>query len=450
MTDNNEFHLEHLNSGSDAPPNGAQNDTMRFVEFNLAPKNAQNVDTPAPQEAKNTPPRKAAADNGPAFSGPDNSDTGRPDFDVDFDFDSEYRDIPSNRPLRVRREKRTGCLGGLLYAAFIICVSLVLAVLLWMAASDVLALGKDESEVTVTIPTEATTDDISEILSEKGLIKYKRLFKLYCKFSDSSKEIAGGTYTLNTNYDYRAIVIGLIPGTAKRVEIDVTIPEGYTLIQIFELLEEKGVCSQEELWDTAANHEFDYDFLDSETLGEKYRLEGYLFPDTYTFYVDDSPTHVIGKFLSNFDNKFTEEYVNRAEELGYSMHDVLVIASMIEREAAYDSERDAIASVIYNRMNSSNFWCLQIDATIYYGIAINGDDKSAFSTEYESEYNTYLYEGLPPGPICNPGIQSIRGALYPQDTSYYYYALSVNGGHEFFTYYDSFVNFINSDEYSAG
>lgn len=437
-----------------APPDGASpdpagvrsGDTMKFIEFNLKPNGMKELNQTPAQRGDNrlNIPQADTSE----FLKQDNRDTGREDFDVDFDFEGEYRDAPSARPLRVRREKRTGCIGGLLYAAFIICVSLVLAVLLWMAATDVLALGKKESEITVTIPNEATTEDVSEILNEKGLIKYKRLFQLYCKFSDSAKEIAGGTYNLNTNYDYRALVIGLIPGTGKRVEIDVTIPEGFTLIQIFDLLEEKGVCSKEELWDTAANYEFDYEFLDSATLGEKYRLEGYLFPDTYTFYVDDSATHVIGKLLSNFKNKFTAEYIDRASELGYSMRDVLKIASMIEREAAYDSERDAIASVIYNRLNSSNFSCLQIDATIYYGIAINGDDKSAFSTEYESEYNSYLYEGLPPGPICNPGIQSIRGALYPQDTSYYYYALSVNGGHEFFTNYDAFLDFINSEEYS--
>ncbi|MBR4232681.1 MAG: endolytic transglycosylase MltG [Oscillospiraceae bacterium] len=416
----------------------APGDEPQFVEFNFSAPNS-------------------TGDAGPAKSGDtsdfqyqDNSDTGKPDFEVDFDFDGEYRDVPTDRPLKVRRQRRTGCLGGILYAVFIICVSLVLAALLWMAAADVLALGKPEGERTITVPDGADVEEITDILSENGMIKYKRLFKLYCKFSDSAKEMAGGTYTLNTNYDYRALVIGLIPGTGKRVEVDVAIPEGYNLFQIFDLLDEEGVCGKDDLWDTAANYDFDYAFLDKSTLGDKLRLEGYLFPDTYRFYLDDNPTHVIDKFLSNFKNKFTDEYAARAEEMGYTMRDILTIASLIEREAAFDAERDAIASVIHNRLNSANFPFINIDASIYYGITVNGDTRDAFSTEYDSPYNTYTHTGLPPGPICNPGIQSIRGALYPQETDYYYYALSVEGGHRFFSYYESFLDFLNSEEYDPG
>ena len=232
--------------------------------------------------------------------------------------------------------------------------------------------------------------------------------------------------------------------------MDVAIPEGYTLIQIFDLLDEKGVCSKDDLWEAAANYDFEYDFLDRTTLGDKLRLEGYLFPDTYRFYLDDTPARVIEKFLSNFKNKFADEFAVRAEEMGYSTREILIIASLIEREAAYDAERDAIASVIHNRLESDDFPFINIDASIYYGMALNGDSRDAFSTEYDSPYNTYTHTGLPPGPICNPGLQSIRGALYPQETDYYYYALSVDGGHRFFTYYNSFLEFLNSDEYDPG
>ncbi|MBO4832293.1 MAG: endolytic transglycosylase MltG [Oscillospiraceae bacterium] len=416
----------------------APSDEPQFVEFNFS----------APNSAGGTGPSQSGDPSD--FQYQDNSDTGKPDFEVDFDFDGEYRDVPTDRPLKVRRQRRTGCLGGILYAVFIICVSLVLAALLWMAAADVLALGKPAGERTVTVPEGADVEEITDILSENGMIKYKRLFKLYCKFSDSAKEMAAGTYTLNTNYDYRALVIGLIPGTGKRVEVDVAIPEGYTLIQIFDLLDEKGVCSKDDLWEAAANYDFEYDFLDRTTLGDKLRLEGYLFPDTYRFYLDDTPARVIEKFLSNFKNKFADEFAVRAEEMGYSTREILIIASLIEREAAYDAERDAIASVIHNRLESDDFPFINIDASIYYGMALNGDSRDAFSTEYDSPYNTYTHTGLPPGPICNPGLQSIRGALYPQETDYYYYALSVDGGHRFFTYYNSFLEFLNSDEYDPG
>lgn len=421
-----------------APEAPADADEPQFVEFNFsAPKNV----------AENGP---HSGDDQSDFQYQDNSDTGKPDFEVDFDFDGEYRDVPSRRPLRVRRQRRTGCVGGVLYALFIVCVSVVLAALLWMAASDVLALGKPEGERSVTVPDGADVDEIADILVENGMMKYKRLFKLYCGFSDSAKEMAAGTYTLNTNYDYRALVIGLIPGTGRRVEVDVAIPEGYNLFQIFSLLEEKGVCKESDLWDAAANYDFDYDFLDRTTLGDKLRLEGYLFPDTYRFYLDDTPSRVIEKFLQNFKNKFNDDFKARAEEMGYSIREVIIIASLIEREAAFDAERDAIASVIYNRLNSSDFPFINIDAATLYGMTVNGDSDLPLTQDYDSPYNTYINQGLPPGPISNPGIQSIRGALYPQDTDYYYYALSVEGGHRFFTYYDSFIAFLNSDEYDPG
>ena len=208
------------------------------------------------------------------------------DFNVNFDFEGEYRDVPDNRPLRPRREKRTGCLGGIVYAVFFICVSLLLASLLWLAATDVLGLGNEDELVQVTIPENFTIDDIARILREKGLIKYEFLFKLYADFSNvmEDKKITGGhTYEINKNYDYRALVNGMNIRGGKRVEVDVVIPEGYTLKQIFKLLEANNVCTEEELWDAATNEDFKYDFLDPATLRDRYRLEGFLFPDTYGF-----------------------------------------------------------------------------------------------------------------------------------------------------------------------
>jgi UPF0755 protein len=221
----------------------------------------------------------------------------------------------------------------------------------------------------------------------------------------------------------------------QRVEVDVVVPEGYTLKQIFELFAANSVCTEDELWDAAANYDFKYDFLDSGTLGDSHRLEGYLFPDTYTFYVGDTPSRAINKMLKNFNDKFTAEYVTRAADLGYSIREIVTIASMIEKEAGDDdADRDMIASVIYNRLNSKNLKRLQIDATIYYAIAENGQE---FSTEIDSPYNTYVVEGLPAGPIANPGIASIRAALFPQTSKYYYYALNKQGTHNFFKDYDA-------------
>jgi UPF0755 protein len=368
------------------------------------------------------------------------------DFNVDFDFEKEYKDAPDNGTPKPVRDKRTGCLSGIMYGAFIICISLLLASLLWLAATDVLGLGNDNEKVQVTIPTGFTIDSVSNTLYQEGLIKYKFLFKLYANFSHASEKMTPGTYELNKNYDYRALVNGMNIHSGKRVEIDVTIPEGYTLKQIFELFAANQVCTEKELWDTAANYDFTYDFLDKSTLGDKHRLEGFLFPDTYTFYVGDSPIHAITKMLDNFKAKFKTEYITRAKDQGYSIRDIIIIASMIEKEAGADSERSTIASVIYNRLNSSGFPHLQIDATIYYAIAETGE---AFSTKVDSPYNTYVHKGLPVGPISNPGINSIKAALYPASTKYYYYALNKSGTHSFFNDSDAFNAFVNSDAFQS-
>lgn len=394
---------------------------------------------------------------------------GAKDFEVDFDFDGEYQDV-NEKVIKRGRSKRTGCLSGILYFVFIICISVVLACLGWMAAVDVLGLDAENSEVTITVPkelitteTREETDDdgntvtkdvsvadiggVADILYDQGLIRYKWIFKVFCKFSSADEKIKAGTYVLNMNYDYRALVYGMNPSSGKREEIDVTIPEGYNTYQIVSLLEDKGVCFAEDLWDAIENYDFDYDFIDPEKKGEKTRLEGYLFPDTYTFYISDTASRVINKLLSNFNKKWTDEYQEKADELGYTQYEILTIASMIEKEAGNDSERSTISSVIYNRLNNPDATngLLQIDATIYYAIADTGEE---FSTSVDSPYNTYKYKGLTPGPIANPGKASIEAALNPDSTSYYYYALGTDGVHHFFKTLDEHTAFVNSDEYA--
>ena len=370
------------------------------------------------------------------------------DFEIDFDFEKEYGESQEEKTAIVKRRKgrKTGCVGGILYFLFIVCVSAILAMLLWTAATDVLALGKEDSDVEVTIPKDYTMEEVGDILYSNNLIKYKSIFKLYSSFSHAEEKIDAGTYLLNTNYDYRALVNGMSKDTGKLIEVEVTIPEGYTLLKTFALLEEQKVCDAESLWDAAANYDFDYDFLSDDTLGNERRLEGYLFPDTYKFYQNDEPEDVIEKMLDNFDYRITDEMYAIAEENGYTMAEVITVASLIEREAGSDEERDLIASVIYNRLESDSFPFLGLDSTIHYAIA--GTDQS-FSTEIDSPYNSYTNQGLPPTPIANPGMRSIEAALHPEDSSYYFFALSTSGTHEFFTNSDAFYAFLESDEYGG-
>ena len=394
------------------------------------------------------------------------------DFEVEFDFDSEYADV-DEKAIRRGRTKRTGCLSGILIFILVICVSAVLACVGWIWATDVLGLDGEDVPVEVTLPEDyfhtekrseegddgekvekevsvVDIDKVAEELYQKGLIKYRWLFKLYVKLSDSDEMMKAGTYTLNMVYDYRAIVHGMTGARSTRDTTTLVIPEGYSITQIVDLLVDNGVCQRQELLDTLKDYDFDYDFLDKSTLGQEKRLEGYLFPDTYEFYVGDDPVNVIRKFLNNFDKKWEDDFDALAEEQGYTRHEILIIASMIEKEAGSDDERDLISSVIYNRLRhpdrqgTNGF--LQINATIYYVIADTGEE---YSTDIDSPYNTYRYPGLPAGPIANPGIASIRAALQPRNTSYYYYALGKNKTHRFFETYREFTNFVNSDEYGG-
>jgi len=354
------------------------------------------------------------------------------------------------KAVKVQRRQKTGCFGAILFFAFVVGVSTLLAVLGWMAARDVLALGKEDLTAVVEVAEGDTVNEISEKLHDAGLVEYPFLFRLYGKFADIDEEhkISVGTFELNTSMDYRALVTAMNTYSDNRMTVTLTFPEGYDLRQIVALMADNGVAAEEDLWKTLSTYDFEYSFLADLPLGENTRLEGYLFPDKYEFYISESTVTAINKMLSNFNSKFTEEMRQRAEEMGYSVHEILTVASMIEREAANDSERATIASVIYNRLNDGGFPYLQIDATVQYALGEHKEVLTQADLEVDSPYNTYLYPGLPPGPIASPGLKSIQAALYPEVTGYYYYALNENGTHNFFSNYQDFENFIAVQDYS--
>lgn len=421
---------------------------------NKTPRDAQGADTPAMNERKNA---QGDAHDIPVEvpNGGNENEYNRPDmqegsgFKVSFDFEGEYSDLPDDAPLRVRRTRRSGCIGGAMFIVSIVCVSLLLASLLWLAATDVLGFAKDDIPVVITIPREFTVESVAEILRDEGLIKYEKLFVMFADFSDDFMEtVTPGTYELNMNYDYRAIIKSMSVKSGARMTTDITIPEGYTLRQIFNLLDREGICAADDMWEAATKTEFDYEFLADIPKGDRLRLEGFLFPDTYTFYYGDSPTAVLRKMLDNFKVRFKEAWYEQAEDMGYSVREIVIIASMIEREAGAPSDRAKIASVIYNRLNSTEIPRLEIDATINYVIA--GTDE-AFSTSYDSPYNTYRNNGLPPGAIANPGLAAITAALNPEETDYFFYALSTDEDrhHEFFKTYEEQRAFVESDLYGG-
>lgn len=345
-----------------------------------------------------------------------------------------------------RRKKRSGLSGAAIYAIFVIGVSALLACIGWVAANDVLALNKPEKTATITITNDDSFGDVAEKLKDEGLIEYKFLFNLFATFTRSKDDVVAGTFTLNTDMDYRALLSGMSANSATRATVTVTIPEGYTVDQIFTLLEEKGVASVEDLQDMAANHDYAFSFLQDLELGDYHRLEGYLYPDTYEFTTPQNSLYVINKMLVRFDEQFTDAMRQEVADSGRTIHEIITIASMIEKETDGNDRAD-IASVIYNRLNNPSGGTqgyLQIDATLAY---INGGKvPTEADKSIDSPYNTYLYKGLPAGPISNPGLESIKAAMNPNSTSYYYYALGDDGVHHFFKTLREQQNFIATQE----
>ena len=343
---------------------------------------------------------------------------------------------PQRRSSRRRGSSGRAASFAVLYVVGVIGASVLLACLGWIAANDVLALNKEEKTVTITITEDESFGDVVNRLKDEGLIEYKWLFRLFAAFTGGDDKVTMGTYTLNTDMDYRALLAGMSMSSATKGEVTLTIPEGYTVSQIFQLLEDNGVSTVEDLEEQAANHDYAFSFLQ----------EGYLYPDTYTFNTPHSALYAINKMLVNFDARFTEELRSQVEETGYTIREILTIASLIERETD-GTDRDRIASVIYNRLDNPDAGTqgyLQIDATLSY---INGGKvPTNADREIDSPYNTYLYKGLPPGPIANPGMESIQAALNPADTDYFYYALGDDEVHHYFRTYNELQNFISSQE----
>ena len=223
----------------------------------------------------------------------------------------------------------------------------------------------------------------------------------------------------------------------------ITFIEGSTLSDCFKLLEENGVASYDSLMECAQNYDFSkYKIYSDIPEDEKrcFKLEGYLFPDTYDFFLDEAPESVIGRFLSNSDVKITDEMRDRAKELGYTMDEIMVIASVIQAEGAFESDAATIAGIIYNRLEDGIK--LQMDSTYFY---VEDDIASYVGEEntdsYKEIYDTYTCYSLPQGPVCNPGMFAINAALYPEETGYYYFCHD-NAGNTYYAtnYSDHLAN----------
>lgn len=277
---------------------------------------------------------------------------------------------------------------------------------------------QDQGLVEVEVEEGMGSRDIASLLSDKGLISTARAFTSYLKENQVDGYLQAGIFQLSPSMDMEEIVDVLInPTTAEAVTI--TIPEGYEVRNIVDLLEEEGLIDRVKFYDLLENASFDYEFL--EGINRAHQLEGFLFPDTYEFFVDASEEEIIDRFLATFDERFQDKYYTRMQELGMDLNGLMTLASIVEREAADPEERALISSVFHNRIRDG--MKLESCATVQYILQERKPILSYEDMAIESDYNTYINAGLPPAPIANPGLASIEAALFPADTPYFFFVL---------------------------
>ncbi len=383
-----------------------------------------------------------------------------------------------------KNTKSKGCVIALVYAAIVCSISALLSFYIIVGLNDMFGLVKESSEITVEIPKDATLDDVTRILDENGIVEYPFFFKLYAGFTNDTS-FKAGTFMLNTKSDYDQIIRRLTkPATADNSIVKVTIPEGYTVEQIGELLEEYCVCEKEAFINSVQYADFSsYDFVNYIPASENkiYRLEGYLFPSTYDFYIWGGSKHAIGKLLSAFEDNVLKDsdydfdaVTNdsslsaskkkaKKEKMGKNLDKIIIMASVVEREVPDPEDMKKVASVFYNRLENPKVQgtggMLQSDATRWYPFAtaaalkesdkISAADKENWINNHKgtytmtatspitqitetktfdtSLYDTYVIKGLPAGPICCPGLNSINAARSPAKTSYYFFFSKSDG-----------------------
>ena len=349
---------------------------------------------------------------------------------------------PEKRYTKKQKRMRKLWLG--IRPTVVMLVSLVIVFLLarttvnYVLAKYVEPVDKnDATPIEVTIPASSSASSIARILygacgyDKDGLISSTAAFKVYVDFVGKANSLKAGTYVLSKNMSIKQIVEELCEGNPAKATVKFTIPEGYTIQNIAKALQEKGLIQNEDqLYVAARTGESFANFAFVAEAGatpnatsRSYVLEGYLFPDTYEVYADASVETILIKMLNRFNEVYSDEYVARAEQLGMTMDQVVTLASLIEREAAAPGDFSKVSAVFHNRLKQD--MPLQSCASLSYALGVTKYVFNATEQATESLYNTYKFNGLPVGPVCNPGKAAIEAALYPNEQF-------VNDGYLFF------------------
>ena len=337
---------------------------------------------------------------------------------------------------KMKKARRRAKGGFLLFCVFVLIFTAALSAFGISCINDVVPISIKPSIETykVEIPQDATTDQVIDILKDNGLISQKTFCKVFFKIAailtEPSEDYLSGVYYLQKNMGLENYLY-LFTGQSSSHEADtvtLVFPEGWTIYQMIDKIDEFNVCDKDQLLAAITGTNYEYGFVEDigNVPNRTLKLEGYFYPDTYEFYEKSDANSVIRTFLNGFEKKWTDEYEERAKELGLTRDQVLTIASIIQREAASEEQMYLVSAVLHNRLNNaSTFPLLQCDSTLHYINAYVSPNATTSQTyNYSKVYNTYSSQGLPPGPICNPGEDAINAALYPEEPDgidYYYF-----------------------------
>lgn len=349
---------------------------------------------------------------------------------------------------QMKKYKRTrSLLVSCVCLVFIAIVTTVLSVTALQTIDDILAIRSKPGEtVSVVIPEGAKFDEVYNVLCEADLVKQKQLVKFFCTkvrsydnyWSQKQQKYIDVAYTPGVYYfepgEGVEVMLEQIKtsSTVSKDTVRITFPEGWTVAQIFEKIEKYNVCTAEKLYANleVAGKQFEF-YKDIAERDNRYlKAEGYLFPDTYDFYIGESANSVLKKLFNNFNNKWTKAFDNQAKKLGMTQDEIIILASIIEGEAKGESQMGGVSSVLHNRLkNSATYPLLQMNSTKDYILSLKDYDvlNDYYYALYLDSYNTYSSQGLPPGSICNPGIDAIKAALYPDDTNYLFFCHDKDG-----------------------
>lgn len=328
-----------------------------------------------------------------------------------------------------QKGKRNRRIFKLVWFVMVIFLGLATAQFLLTGMNDMLAVDKQKLTVTVEIPKNSDTEEVAQVLYDNGMIEEPGFFQLYSKLTKADGHYQHGTFELTTDMDYEAIINQLQSNAARVDTVKITFREGMNVREVAQLLEENGVCSAEDVLEVANSDELDgFDLLRVIPNPQEryYKLEGYLFPDTYEFYKDEDPVDALSKLVRNTDRKLNQDMLDQIAALEMTPDEILTLASIIEAEAADEEDMYIISSILHNRLeNGAETGTAQLgcDSTVYYPYRTKDQAPEGFL----STYDTYNITGLPPGPICNPSLKAIEAAISPQSTNYYYFCHDKDG-----------------------